>query len=643
MLPTPMAGEQKGFMRGGMKFGVGEDLPDETEKAPLLPLRVLIVADLVPSDEYNAGTSAPEGALRVDASRFDELFTKLRPRIAIEVPSVLAEGRNVRVDLSPTSLKSFRPDGLCTELPLLRSLLDGRLVLDRLRDGTVSQDQARSELDRLWGGSPFIREVLGLIVVGGPVTRAAPAAPAAPAPAAAGASIDSLLDMVDLPTSSAPVTRDAEPAAPVAMPPASKYSDFIASVARSARNNPNTPVRPTEAIARVERALGAQLGAILQHPEVRRLEETWRGLRFLVERAKAHSGIRFDVVSADARRAAAAMTRAVKDSALTDPPISCAIVDITVDGTAASFASLESISAAAEAHTVPTVVSGSAKLLGLDNLALVEPLDNKAALFAAPHQAPWRSAASKPAMRWVTIAMNRALSRAPYDKTSSRVREAAIKELPDDDGAYVWMSPAWMVGSLVLSSFRDTGWPCRIVGVRSGGLVENMPVREVKNPIEGEEGVAIPTEAFVTTETQRELAKSGVLLMAAAANSDTVYVLHAPTAYVTPPKRTYDSDTTEPEVRLDRVSLGDQLFVARLAQFLRALCSKIPPDSDPAEVTPVVEGAVWALFEDAAPAGPQLTVKTNPGQGGGVVEVTVRPRRFLGVSIEEISLEMPLG
>jgi hypothetical protein len=132
-------------------------------------------------------------------------------------------------------------------------------------------------------------------------------------------------------------------------------------------------------------------------------------------------------------------------------------------------------------------------------------------------------------------------------------------------------------------------------------------------------------------------------MMAAAANSDTVYVLHAPTAYVTPPKRTYDSDTTEPEVRLDRVSLGDQLFVARLAQFLRALCSKIPPDSDPAEVTPVVEGAVWALFEDAAPAGPQLTVKTNPGSGGGVVDVTVRPRRFLGVSIEEISLEMPLG
>ena len=96
-----MAGENKGFMGGSMKFGVSDELsPEEKERGPLLPLRLVVVTDLVPRDPYNAGASAPEGVVRVDPARFDDLFTRIRPRAAIEVPSVLAEGRNARVDLS---------------------------------------------------------------------------------------------------------------------------------------------------------------------------------------------------------------------------------------------------------------------------------------------------------------------------------------------------------------------------------------------------------------------------------------------------------------------------------------------------------------------------------------------------------------
>jgi type VI secretion system protein ImpC len=97
---APMAGETKGMMGGSMKFGVGQELTaEEKERGPLLPLRLLVVADLVPRAPYNAGASAPEGAVRIDPARFDDLFTRLRPRIAVEVPSVLAEGAVARVDL----------------------------------------------------------------------------------------------------------------------------------------------------------------------------------------------------------------------------------------------------------------------------------------------------------------------------------------------------------------------------------------------------------------------------------------------------------------------------------------------------------------------------------------------------------------
>lgn len=638
-----------------MTFGVGDALtPEEQDAGPLLPLRLLVVADLTPRDPHNAGASPPSAAIRVDPKAFDDLFARLRPRIAIEVPSVLAEGRSARIDLAPASMRSLRPDGLCAEVPLLRALLDGRLVLERLRDSALTKEQAEDELSRVWSGSPFAREVLGLVA-----SSAGPRASAVQAPRRAEAlkpaedALDAMLSMVDLgggtgaepPAASAPAARpslaEEAPAPRAKAKVESPLSGLIAEVARSGRGGGG--FRPAEALARVDRAIGAQIGAILQHPEVRRLEEGLRGLRFLAERTQGHDGIRLEVVSARAEDAAAALDRAIKASAATGAPVTAAIVDVTVDGTAAGFSRLEALAEVAEAHTAPVLVNGAPSLLGVGAIAELERLDLKAARFSAKEGAPWRAAASKPSLRWVSIALNPALGRPAYDKSTSRVREANIKELPDDAGSAVWIAPAYLLGALIAQSFRESGWPCRITGGKAGTLGD-LPVREVKVDDESEVGVAIPTEAFLSTDTQRELARAGVLALASAPNSDAVYVQSAPTAYVQPGKRTYDSATTEPEERLPAVSLGDQLFVARLAQLLRALCGKLPSNSDPGEVQPVVEGAIWALFEGkVAPGTLDLTVTAEARGGETVASVVLRPRRFLGVTMDEVALAMPLG
>ena len=135
----------------------------------------------------------------------------------------------------------------------------------------------------------------------------------------------------------------------------------------------------------------------------------------------------------------------------------------------------------------------------------------------------------------------------------------------------------------------------------------------------------------------------GVLALASAPNSDAAQIFAAPTAYVPPPKRTYDSATTEPEAGYDRVALGDQLFVARIVQFLRTLCARLPASSPPSDAGPVIEAALHTLFEGAPPSSVEISVKASASEGGTAAAVTVRPRRFLGVSLEELSLEMPLG
>src|SRR5262249_48182856 len=259
-------------------------------------------------------------------------------------------------------------------------------------------------------------------------------------------------------------------------------------------------VRPAEAVARVEKALGVQIGAILQHPEVRRLERAFRGLRLLAERTKGHTGIRIDVVSARLDEAKAALARAVKAHAGAEPPVSCAIVDLDIDGSGGGWTRLSAIAEVAEALAIPVIVNGAPGLLGAPDLRGIERLDNKGAIYSAPPRAPFRAATSNPAMRWVTIAMNGVLSRPPYTKSTSRLREAAIQELPGDEGAFGWLAPAYAIGALVITSFCETGWPCRIAGATSGGMLGDLPVHEVKDEAEGDVGVAIPTEVFISTD-----------------------------------------------------------------------------------------------------------------------------------------------
>jgi type VI secretion system protein ImpC len=609
----------------------------------LMPLRVVAVTDLVPRAEHNAGAHAPEHPLKIEPTSFDELFDKLQPKCAMEIESVLADGKPVRVDFAPRGMKDFRPDGLARELPVLRCLLDGRRVLEQLREGSTSVEAAGSELARLWNHSSFVAQVLGGVAVTPPPGKAP-----APAPAASTSSeadVSRILDMVDMGTpSSAESTAAAAPApSPSPSPSPSKgsggrYGAFIAAVAHSGKDKPGA--RPDEGIALIEKAFGLQLGAILQHPEFRRLETAWRGLHLLASRTPK-TGVKLEVINARPDEEAAALQRAIDSAPGIEPPVSFAVVDIEAGSDPPSLARLRAIADVGEANVVPVITNAGAALFGHEDLTDIDRLDNKQALFEAPARAPWRAEANRPAMLWVSMAMNRILGRAAYDKRTSRIREASISEQPADDDAMVWLSPCWGVAALAIRSFDKYGWPCGITGARNGGVLEDLPVRDYSVPGTGET-VAIPTEVFFSTETQRALGRLGVLALAAQPNNDATYLLTAATGYVPPPKRTMTDESAEAAPRLPQAPLGDQLFVARLAQFLQELGARIGAGSQAADVEKVLRAAVAELFEVAPPPGPDVTIDVHESNGKLQAAVTVRPRRFLGVGMEEITLGVPL-
>ena len=133
------------------------------------------------------------------------------------------------------------------------------------------------------------------------------------------------------------------------------------------------------------------------------------------------------------------------------------------------------------------------------------------------------------------------------------------------------------------------------------------------------------------------------MALAVTPNNDEAYLLSAATSYVPPPKRTHSYDTAEETPMPPKTPLTDQLFVARLAQFLQSLGSRIGQDNAASEIEQVLHAAVMELFRNAPPSGPEISVKVNQVAGGLRAAVTVRPRRFLGVQMEEITLGVPLA
>jgi type VI secretion system protein ImpC len=636
--------EKKGASLGGSSGGASAKISTkgpsgDPGEQPLLPAKLLVIAEMIPRGSHNAGGAAPENPVRLDPQDFEEIFSAFRPVLAIEVPSVVHGGQPTRIDLRFDGLRALRPDGLCETVPSLKMLLEARRTLTRMQEGGLDAEQGKALLERAFSGTAFGREVLG-VLPGAAATqqRSMPAPQTAPQKGAGDAKVASILDMVDTGDgeSSTPDTGGYEATSPAPAETGGKYGNLIGEFIKTARGASGGAVKPHEAIARVDRAMGMQVGAILQHPEVRRLEQLYRGLKLLAERATGVPGLQIEVVSAAPADAPATLKRVARRA---EVPVTACLVDDTIDGTAASFTRLEELANVAEAAVVPCIVNGVVSLLGVGALSSVERIDHKGGLFTAPHRAPWRAAAFKPAMRWVTIAMNPLLGRNAYDKQTSRVRELALKEMPDDHEARVWIAPMWTIGALIAKSFKDTQWPCRIAGPRAG-IIENLPIHQVDD---GGSEVAIPTEAFVSTDSQRELSRIGVLCIASAQNSDAAYVHSAPTAYVRPDKKTYDGASGDLENRPPAVSLVDQLFLARLVQFSRALIGKIGGGASPQEIAPLIEAAVWELFAGAPPSGPEIKVTGGSDAEGPLIEIQIRPRRFLGVELEEIGFSLPIG
>lgn len=579
------------------------------------PLKLLILSEFASRDEWGAPTVEPR-RMEVDKENFGEALKQLAGTVALKVSNRLGgPAKEWPVLLPLNGIKSFHPEAIVESVPALKDLMAVRERLVRLRDGALSDETFRGELAQLPGGADILGRIQTAIrsrPAEAPPREASPPVPERPpAGGERDGSLESLFEMVAVPGP-----------APAAGPAStSRLDHFISDVISSGRPGAPTDPRTIEPmIAELDAMLGLQVNAILHHPEFKRLEAVWRGVKFLVDRTDFREPIRIELLHAPKEKLGEIFEREVfqpESRGVAEAPVSVIIADYFFDRSRRDIELLQELAGKAERLQAPLVAAAGPAFFGMESIDELNQLDAPATLFDQTEYVKWRSFRQGSASRWLTVLLNRFLLRLPYGPDQNRVKRFAFRE----ERSPLWGNAVWGLASLLTASFAKTGWCSEITGARGGGVIEDLPLWEIERG--GEPGQS-PLEAPISEEHRIDLAQSGLLALTVRLNSDAVVLPSAPSVH----RAERYPDPRETALSAARAAFPYQLIAGRLSQVVGLVAGEIGEGKSPAVIETVFTEALASFLSVSAPGAIEVQVKEGEEQPERYdLFITFRPDR----------------
>lgn len=335
-------------------------------------------------------------------------------------------------------------------------------------------------------------------------------------------------------------------------------------------------------IAELDKRMGEQLDEILHNEKFQQLESTWRGLFFLVDRTDFLSNIRIEVLNVSKQELAddfemigdpleGGLFRHVYTGAYDQygaDPVSMIISNYEFDSGPQDVALMRNIAdVAASAHS-PFVASASPKFFRRNTFEEVAQITQLDDVMGATAFSAWNAFRETENSRYINLAMPKFLLRLPYGKETTSVKgfnyEEGVKA--EEHDKYLWGNASFALAANVNRSFSEHGWPVNIIGPKSGGLVENLPLHFYE--VGGVEQYKIPVEIKIPDMKERDLAEHGFipLLIHEAEKVSACFF----SAYSVQKPKVYDDPTATANSRLSS-RLPYILLVSRLTHYLRVI------------------------------------------------------------------------
>jgi type VI secretion system protein ImpD/type VI secretion system protein ImpC len=294
-------------------------------------------------------------------------------------------------------------------------------------------------------------------------------------------------------------------------------------------------------VAALDAALSRQLDAILHHPRLRRLEGSWRGLQWLVERLpRTGSRIRLRVlhvrwveICRDIERAIefdqSHLFRKIHEEEFGmagGEPFGLIACDYEVrhrpgpNNPTDDIGALTGLAGIAASAFSPMILGASAELLGLDSFTEMSPSYDPATVLQGPDHQRWRQAAAQEDLRFIGIALPRVLGRAPWVDDGARVDRFRFRHLAGAAADRVWTSPVYGFAATAIRAFERYSWPAEVRGAdiaddAHGGVLEDLPFECFHSDVPHQAPARAPMEVSFTDEQENSISDAGLVPLSA--------------------------------------------------------------------------------------------------------------------------------
>jgi type VI secretion system protein ImpC len=344
----------------------------------------------------------------------------------------------------------------------------------------------------------------------------------------------------------------------------------------------NLELMITSRIGQLDRLISAQLNEVMHHPDFQKLEGSWRGLQFLVNKSETGQQLKIRVMSVSKKDLLKDMEKAAEFDQSTlfkkiyeeefgmfgGASYGALIGDYEFGNNPQDLSLLEKISQVASAAHAPFLAATSPSMFNMDSFADLGGPRDMAKIFQSTEFAKWKSFRDSDDSRYVGLVMPHILMRLPYGQGSVPVEAFNYEEDVDgkDNSKYLWGNAAFALGVQLTDAFAKYHWCAAIRGVEGGGLVQGLPVHTFRTD-EGDIALKCPTEIAITDRREKELADLGFIPLVHCKGTD--YAAFFSTQTANKPK-TYDTPAATANARLSS-QLQYILAVSRFAHYLKSM------------------------------------------------------------------------
>jgi type VI secretion system protein ImpC len=344
----------------------------------------------------------------------------------------------------------------------------------------------------------------------------------------------------------------------------------------------NTEAMINARIAQIDQMISDQLNEVMHHEDFQKLEGSWRGLHYMVNKSETGEALKIRVMNINKNDLLKDMEKASEfdQSALFKKiyeeefgmfggsAYGAMIGDFEFQNNPQDLALLEKVSQVAAAAHAPFISAAGSSLFNLDSFTELGNPRDLAKVFQGAEYTKWRSFRESEDSRYVALTLPHILMRQPYGKANIPVESFDFEEKVDgtDHSKYLWGNAAYALGARLTDAFAKHRWCAAIRGVEGGGLVEGLPVHTFKTD-EGDVALKCPTEIAITDRREKELADLGFIPLVHCKGTDVAAFFSTQTA--NKPK-VYDSDVANANARLSS-QLQYLMATSRFAHYLKSM------------------------------------------------------------------------